>query len=47
LTYQIIEDRRDGRWVYYSLVPEAVDEMRAFLGVVHEDVISCRDTGCC
>jgi ArsR family transcriptional regulator len=28
----IISDRRDGRWVYYSLVPEALQEMRAFLG---------------
>lgn len=28
----VITDRRDGRWVYYSLVPEALDEMRAFLG---------------
>ncbi len=28
----VVSDRRDGRWVYYSLVPEALDEMRAFLG---------------
>ena len=30
----VVSDRRDGRWVYYSLVPEALDEMRAFLGEV-------------
>jgi ArsR family transcriptional regulator len=30
----IVSDRRDGRWVYYSLVPEALDEMRSFLGEV-------------
>jgi ArsR family transcriptional regulator len=30
----VVEDRRDGRWVYYSLVPEALEEMRAFLGEV-------------
>lgn len=30
----LVEDRRDGRWVYYSLVPGALDEMRAFLGEV-------------
>lgn len=30
----VVADRRDGRWVYYSLVPEALDEMRAFLGDV-------------
>ncbi len=30
----VVSDRRDGRWVYYSLVPEALDEMRSFLGEV-------------
>jgi len=30
----LVSDRRDGRWVYYSLVPEALEEMRAFLGEV-------------
>ncbi len=30
----IVSDRRDGRWVHYSLVPEAIEEMRAFLGEV-------------
>lgn len=30
----VLSDRRDGRWVYYSLVPEALEEMRAFLGEV-------------
>lgn len=30
----VVSDRRDGRWVYYSLVPEALEEMRAFLGGV-------------
>src|SRR5690554_4342977 len=28
----LMTDRREGRWVYYTLVPEALDEMRAFLG---------------
>jgi ArsR family transcriptional regulator len=28
----VVSDRRDGRWVYYSLVPEALDDMRSFLG---------------
>ena len=27
----IIADRRDGRWVYYRLVPEALEEMREAL----------------
>ena len=30
----LVSDRKDGRWVYYSLVPEALEEMRAFLGEV-------------
>lgn len=30
----VVSDRRDGRWVYYSLVPEALEEMREFLGDV-------------
>ena len=30
----VVTDRRDGRWVHYSLVPEALDAMRAFLGEV-------------
>lgn len=30
----VVSDRREGRWVYYSLVPEALEQMRAFLGEV-------------
>ena len=33
----VVSDRRDGRWVYYSLVPETLEGMRAFLG----DVRAC------
>ena len=33
----VVSDRRDGRWVYYALVPGALDEMRAFLGEVRPD----------
>lgn len=33
----VIADRRHGRWVYYRLVPEALEEMRAVLG----------ELGCC
>lgn len=28
----LVRRRREGRWSYYSLVPEALEEMRAFLG---------------
>lgn len=30
----VVDDRREGRWVYYSLRPQALEEMRAFLGAV-------------
>jgi len=30
----VVNDRRDGRWVHYSLAPVALEEMRAFLGEV-------------
>lgn len=30
----VVSDRREGRWAYYSLVPEALEEMRGFLGEV-------------
>jgi ArsR family transcriptional regulator, arsenate/arsenite/antimonite-responsive transcriptional repressor len=30
----VVSDRREGRWVYYSLVPAVLEEMRAFLGEV-------------
>jgi ArsR family transcriptional regulator, arsenate/arsenite/antimonite-responsive transcriptional repressor len=30
----VVADRREGRWVYYSLVPGALEEMRTFLGEV-------------
>ena len=45
----LVTDRRDGRWVYYSLVPEALDEMRAFLGEVRpaERPESARTGSCC
>ena len=47
----IVTDRRVGRWVYYALVPETLEEMRAFLGEVKpEDAWSragCGDDGCC
>lgn len=33
----VVSDRREGRWAYYSLVPEALEEMRGFLGEVQPD----------
>ena len=33
----VVSDRPCGRWVYYSLVPEALEEMRGFLGAVRPE----------
>jgi ArsR family transcriptional regulator len=47
----IVSDRRDGRWVHYALVPEALEEMRAFLGEVKPEqgweAGARHDSGCC
>jgi ArsR family transcriptional regulator len=32
----ILNDRRDGRWVYYSLKPEALAFLEQFLGALKE-----------
>ena len=40
----VISDRREGRWVYYSLVPDALEQMRAFLGEVRDECCA-RDPG--
>ncbi len=32
----VVADRRRGRWVYYRLAPEALEEMRAFLAEVRD-----------
>ena len=34
----LVRDRRDGRWVHYSLVPEALAELEGYLGAVRSDV---------
>src|SRR5437667_8255332 len=30
----ILKDRREGRWVYYSLNPDAVEELERFVGAL-------------
>mgnify|MGYP006278284751 CR=1 FL=1 len=44
----LVADRREGRWVHYSLVPEALEEIRAFLGeVASAGSAEWGDGGCC
>lgn len=45
----VVSDRRDGRWVYYALVPEALEEMGAFLSDVRpsEGWTATRRRGVC
>jgi ArsR family transcriptional regulator len=44
----LVTDRRDGRWVYYALNREALDEISAFASAVKpgKHAGSCR-TACC
>ncbi|HJU05148.1 MAG TPA: metalloregulator ArsR/SmtB family transcription factor [Nitrospiraceae bacterium] len=32
----ILNDRRDGRWVYYSLNPEVIEELESFVASLKE-----------
>jgi ArsR family transcriptional regulator, arsenate/arsenite/antimonite-responsive transcriptional repressor len=45
----LVDDRKEGRWVYYSLNPEVLDSMAEFLGaskpVDHRSGCGCVD--CC
>lgn len=43
----LVTDRREGRWAYYSIVPEAFAELEAWLGGARETVVSTRADGCC
>jgi ArsR family transcriptional regulator len=44
----LIQDRRDGRWVHYSLVPGALDGVVEFMGVMETAAQEWRASdGCC
>jgi ArsR family transcriptional regulator len=45
----LVSDRRDGRWVHYSLIPQAVAELEETLGALHADALTCDGQGgtCC
>ena len=37
----LVSDRREGRWVYYRLVPEAVAELMRYCGLVCDRARAC------
>jgi ArsR family transcriptional regulator len=45
----LVSDRREGRWVHYSLVTEAVAELEEMLDALRSDALACDGTsgGCC
>lgn len=43
----LVTDRRDGRWVYYSLNNDALDEIVDAVGSLKADVASAGAGGCC
>ena len=42
----LVRDRREGRWIHYSLVPEAVDEIRDALEELAQ-AAKASAAGCC
>lgn len=40
----LVTDRREGRWAYYVLVPQALGQVREYLSGVEADA---RSGGCC
>ena len=42
----LVKDRREGRWIHYSLVPEAVEEIREALEELEAAAKACA-AGCC
>ena len=38
----LVTDRRDGRWVHYSISPDGLAELEAFLGSMRESAAAAR-----
>ena len=43
----LISDRRQGRWIYYSIVPDALEEAQTFLADIREGSARFQLSGCC
>jgi len=43
----LVQDRRDGRWAYYSLVAGALEDLQEQLGDLGKDLLPKRAARCC
>jgi len=43
----LVTDRREGRWIHYSINPAAIRDLQAFLGTVEEKVARLDAARCC
>jgi ArsR family transcriptional regulator len=43
----LVEDRREGRWAYYSLVPGGLEGLQEQLGELGKDLLPKRAARCC
>lgn len=43
----LVSDRREGRWVHYSLVPGALETLGAFVGDLEAAAVTSSANGCC
>ncbi len=42
----LVRDRRQGRWIHYALVPEAMEALRAWAATVGEDADTAAGGAC-
>jgi ArsR family transcriptional regulator len=43
----LVQDRREGRWAYYSLVPGELERLQELLGDLGKDLLPKRAARCC
>jgi len=43
----LVTDRREGRWSYYALTPEAFEQLEAFVGGLPSTKLTVLATRCC
>jgi len=43
----LVADRRDGRWIHYSLNAETLGDLQEFLGTIEERAAKLKAARCC